>query len=66
MIGTPIAEIHLKTGEILRVSGAWKGRPELSGFHSHYDTNCFEDSSGNVYLLSATNISYIKILKEGA
>lgn len=58
------AEVYLKTGEILRVSKPWENRPRLSGFHSHYDSNCFEDANGDVYVISATNISYVKILKE--
>jgi hypothetical protein len=57
-------EVYLKTGEILRCSSGWKNRPVISGFHSLEDTNGFEDSDGNVYLISATNISYVKILKE--
>lgn len=57
-------EIYLKTGEILRVSGEWKNRPRLSGFHSSVGANSFEDISGNVYLIADSNISYVKILKE--
>ena len=57
-------EVYLKTGEILRCSSEWKNRPVISGFHSLRDSNGFEDSDGNVYLISATNISYVKILKE--
>jgi hypothetical protein len=64
MIEKAALEVYLKTGEILRCSSEWKNRPVISGFHSLEDTNGFEDSDGNVYLISATNISYVKILKE--
>jgi hypothetical protein len=64
MIEKAALEVYLKTGEILRCSSEWKNRPVISGFHSLGDSNGFEDSDGNVYLISATNISYVKILKE--
>jgi hypothetical protein len=63
MIGKAALEVYLKTGEILRLSSEWKNRPVISGFHSHEGANGFEDSDGNVYLISETNISYVKILK---
>jgi len=64
MIQKAALEVYLKTGEVLRLSSEWKNRPVISGFHSLEDTNGFEDSDGNVYLISAKNISYVKILKE--
>lgn len=59
-------ELYLKTGEILRLSDTNKHRTCISGFHSIDDTNEFMDCDGNVYIISSTNISYMKIFNDGS